>query len=519
MNAPRIARLRIPTAAGDAAFMDRALALAARGVALASPNPMVGAVLVRDGKIIGEGFHTYDGVRARRDHCAGSGGQSSARRDALHQSGTLLPHGTHRAMHESADRRGRLRAWSRRWRTRILRLRDAASSNCARRASKSASACAKPKRAASTKPSHDGSSREQPLVTLKSALTLDGQLVLPRPRGRARVALKHRWISSAESRAEVQRMRHASDALLTGIGTVLADDPLLTDRTGLPRRRKLLARGDGFALASAAALETGALGRWRCRRFHASKGGFAESARPAPRGRRGRATSRGRGAKPDLRAVIAELGRREILSVLLEAGATLNSAALSAGIVDKMRVFFAPKVAGFTGAGHACQSNGFHAAQELHNVDDGAVWPRFRSRRIFARCLPDSLSTLAPSNRSSASDQGRAHSRERRPADRRPREIGKHRRQRLLPDRRGYFRRKLRRRSFRRDVAPHQPRRNEARHARKSRAPADGDEGTGRPFRAGPRGRRRPRRAPRIGRRELVVRRPRAPTNSRATSR
>ncbi len=47
----------------DAVFMDRALELAARGVALASPNPMVGAVLVREGKIIGEGFHTYDGVR------------------------------------------------------------------------------------------------------------------------------------------------------------------------------------------------------------------------------------------------------------------------------------------------------------------------------------------------------------------------------------------------------------------------------------------------------------------------
>ncbi len=57
----------------------------------------------------------------------------------------------------------------------------------------------------------------QPLVTLKSALTLDGQLVLPHARGRVRPPLKDRWISSPESRAEVQRMRHASDAPLTGI--------------------------------------------------------------------------------------------------------------------------------------------------------------------------------------------------------------------------------------------------------------------------------------------------------------
>src|ERR1700757_1146186 len=62
MNAPASSGTAIPTAA-DAAFMDRALALAARGVALTSPNPLVGAVLVRDGRVVGEGFHTYDGVR------------------------------------------------------------------------------------------------------------------------------------------------------------------------------------------------------------------------------------------------------------------------------------------------------------------------------------------------------------------------------------------------------------------------------------------------------------------------
>jgi diaminohydroxyphosphoribosylaminopyrimidine deaminase/5-amino-6-(5-phosphoribosylamino)uracil reductase len=74
----------------------------------------------------------------------------------------------------------------------------------------------------------------------------------------------------------------------------------------------------------------------------------------------------GRGARPDLRAVIAELGRREILSVLLEAGAELNSAALRAGIVDKMRLFLAPRIAGFAGAAGAPTS--FATPCELHNV-------------------------------------------------------------------------------------------------------------------------------------------------------
>ena len=67
-------------------------------------------------------------------------------------------------------------------------------------------------------------------------MTLDGQLALPNSAKRK----KREWITSEESRAEVHRMRHASDALLTGIGTILADDPLLTDRSGLPRRRRLL---------------------------------------------------------------------------------------------------------------------------------------------------------------------------------------------------------------------------------------------------------------------------------------
>ena len=84
---------------------------------------------------------------------------------------------------------------------------------------------------------------------------------------------------------------------------------------------------------------------------------------------------------PDLRAVIAELGRRDILSVLLEAGATLNSAALKAGIVDKMRVFIAPKVAGF--AGGAAAPNGFKSAQKLHNVTMAQFGPDFAFEGYF----------------------------------------------------------------------------------------------------------------------------------------
>ena len=71
-----------------------------------------------------------------------------------------------------------------------------------------------------------------PFVTLKTALTLDGQI--------AARSGSTTWITSKASREAVQRLRHEADALLTGIGTVLADNPRMTDRTGKPRRQKLL---------------------------------------------------------------------------------------------------------------------------------------------------------------------------------------------------------------------------------------------------------------------------------------
>jgi diaminohydroxyphosphoribosylaminopyrimidine deaminase/5-amino-6-(5-phosphoribosylamino)uracil reductase len=140
-------------------------------------------------------------------------------------------------------------------------------------------------------------------------------------------------------------MRHASDAIMTGIGTILADNQLLTDRSGLPRRRPLLrvvldsrlrlslasqivrsARGDVlvFTCASAASARAKKLSALGVEIFPV-------------RARRGR---------PDLHAVLEELGRRDILRVLLEAGPLLNLAALEADVVQKVRLFYAPTLVG-----------------------------------------------------------------------------------------------------------------------------------------------------------------------------
>ena len=140
-------------------------------------------------------------------------------------------------------------------------------------------------------------------------------------------------------------MRHASDALLTGIGTILADDPLLTDRSGLPRRRRLLR----VVLDSKLRLPP------KSRIVKTSDDDllvFTAVPLNAPKARKLQNAGveivrvKSTNGRIDLPAVTAELGRREILSVLLEAGGTLNGAALAAGIAHKLFLFYAPKIAG-----------------------------------------------------------------------------------------------------------------------------------------------------------------------------
>jgi diaminohydroxyphosphoribosylaminopyrimidine deaminase / 5-amino-6-(5-phosphoribosylamino)uracil reductase len=391
--------------AADAIFMHRALELAAQGVALTSPNPMVGAVLVRKGKIIGEGFHTYDGVRhaeivaleaASRQSAQNFGGLvgGAFRRGKKNPGPTEVSTAQAQDAHASIDpdaARGatlyiNLEPCCHKGRTgpctNALILAGVKRVVAAMQDPNPAVAGRGFKHLRAARIEVDTGLREeearrlaepfakwivsrQPLVTLKSALTLDGQLALPGSRKRVRRRVDRGWISSAESRAEVQRMRHASDALLTGIGTVLVDDPLLTDRTGLPRRRKLLR----VVMDSRLRLP---LKSQLVQTADHDLLVFTRASERSPRARALRAAGveivhlAGRGTRPDLRAVITELGRREILSLLLEAGAKLNSAALAAGIVDKMRMFLAPKIAGFQGT--AASRNGFKAPCELHNV-------------------------------------------------------------------------------------------------------------------------------------------------------
>jgi diaminohydroxyphosphoribosylaminopyrimidine deaminase / 5-amino-6-(5-phosphoribosylamino)uracil reductase len=327
-------------------FIQHALALARKGTGLASPNPMVGCVIVREGQIVGEGFHQYE-WREHAEIVALKSAGEKARGATLyvtlepcnHTGRTgpcteaIIAAGVQRVVAAIDDPNPvnsgqgfeRLRAAGIEVFTGICQ-EEARSLN-------EAFAC--------------WIRTKKPFVTLKSALTLDGQLALPRSDKKSdqRSGKRHSWISSEESRAEVHRMRHASDALLTGIGTILADDPLLTDRSGLPRRKRLLR----VVLDSKLQLSP------KSRIVKTSDDDLLVFTMvPLASAKARKLQSAGvevlrakiKNGVIDLVSVLVELGRREILSVLLEAGPTMNGAALVADIVHKLSLFYAPKIAG-----------------------------------------------------------------------------------------------------------------------------------------------------------------------------
>jgi diaminohydroxyphosphoribosylaminopyrimidine deaminase / 5-amino-6-(5-phosphoribosylamino)uracil reductase len=325
-------------------YMQRALSLARKGTALASPNPMVGCVLVREGQIVGEGFHQYEW----RDH---------AEVVAIKSAGEKSQGATMYVTLEPCNHTGRTgpctEAIINAGIQRVVATIQDPNTNVAGRGFERLRAAGvevfsglmEEEARRLNEPFAKWIRKKTPFVTLKSAMTLDGQLALPQAGKRK----SSPWITSEGSRAEVHRMRHASDALLTGIGTVLADDPLLTDRSGLPRRRRLLrvildsklrlsprarvvktAEDDllVFTGASLKSAEARALQKSGLEVANAimHKGGM------------------------DLTDVLKQLGKREILSVLLEAGSALNGAALAADIVDRLVLFYAPKIAGVADA-------------------------------------------------------------------------------------------------------------------------------------------------------------------------
>lgn len=318
-------------------FMREALELAKRGRALASPNPMVGAVLVQGETVVGRGFHTYATKRHAEIIAVAEAGER-ARGATLyinlepcsHQGRTppcaeaLIEAGVARVVAATEDPNPEVAGAG------FHRLRDAGveveiASDFAAEAAKL------------NEPFFHFMRTGRPLVTLKTAITLDGKISAPDDnRG---------WITSERARAHVQELRHDHDAILTGIGTALADDPLLTDRTSLPRNRPLLR----IVMDSQLRLPPDS------QLVRSAKEDLlvvTTSAHSADRHRTLEArgiqilVADGPGGRADLPSVVMWLAHRHYLSLMIEAGSKLNWAALESGCVDRIFFYYGPKILG-----------------------------------------------------------------------------------------------------------------------------------------------------------------------------
>lgn len=328
--------------------MRRALELAQQARGRTSPNPLVGAVVVQGGCVVGEGYHRRPGTPHAEVHALAAAGQQacgatvyvtlepcshSGRTPACTEA--LIAAGVRRVVAAMIDPNPRVAG-------RGMAALEAAGiatqvgllENEARRLNE-----------AYVRYITTG----RPFVLLKWAMTLDGKI--------ATRTGDSRWISNLASRRLVHRLRDEYDAVMVGVGTVLRDDPELTARLSdfgeMPpegtERQPLRVVVDSQARTPPTA---------RVLRPHGGPPTLLAVVERAPAARRAALQEAGaavlalpeRDGRVDLTALMEELGRRQIMSVLVEGGGTLHAGMLAAGIGDKVIAFIAPKIVGGSSA-------------------------------------------------------------------------------------------------------------------------------------------------------------------------
>jgi diaminohydroxyphosphoribosylaminopyrimidine deaminase/5-amino-6-(5-phosphoribosylamino)uracil reductase len=357
-----IGRMNAQLTNTDRAYLRRALELAEGGRGRVNPNPLVGAVIVRDGEVIGEGFHAELGeLHAEREAladcnrrggdpegatmyvtlepCAHHGRQPPCT-DAIREAGIAKVVIASEDPSEKAAGRG----------PGILRDAGVAVEFSASEEASAARLLNQPFR----KHARTG----LPLVVLKLAMSLDGQTTTP-PGDSA-------WISSEQSRALVHGWRAESDAIAAGIGTVLADDPLLTARHGDNPRRPLRVVFDSSARLP---LDSKLIGSLEEAPLLIVVSSDADPARLAALRDAGAEVVVADGASPAERveAALADLGRRGIASLFLEGGRTLAGSFVEAGEVDEARIFVTPLLL-----------TGRRLAGLRHDAEDTLITTRFK---------------------------------------------------------------------------------------------------------------------------------------------
>jgi diaminohydroxyphosphoribosylaminopyrimidine deaminase/5-amino-6-(5-phosphoribosylamino)uracil reductase len=320
----------------DSRMMARALELAARGVGQVSPSPLVGCLIVDGrGEIVGEGFYVYEGVKHAETLALE---QAGARARGATAYVTLEPHahtGRTPPCTEALVRAGIARV--------VATIEDpnplvsGRGFAALREAGVEVTVGVMAGKAARLNEKYLQAVRSgRPFVHLKLACSLDGRIATST--GHAR------WISSEDSRARAHRMRHEFDAILVGSGTATIDDPLLTDRSGLARRRPLLrvVLDEHLRLGPESKL---------ARTAHEAPvviftSDAADAQRVAALEESGVKVLKGASGGRDLASVLEELSRREVQGLLIEGGAGVAGAFLRAGLVNKASFFIAPIILG-----------------------------------------------------------------------------------------------------------------------------------------------------------------------------
>lgn len=345
---PETLSLELDTSELDLRMMRRALELAARGVGQVSPSPLVGCVIVDDeGEIVGEGFYLYDRLKHAETLALE---QAGARARGATAYVSLEPHAHHGRTPPCTDAlinagigrvvapiedpnpkvSGKGFAHLRRAQIKVetgLMAREAERLNeqyiyCIRHA--------------------------RPFVHLKLACSLDGRT--------ATRTGDSRWITGEEARARVHQLRHESDAILVGAGTATADDPLLTDRSQRERRRPLVRVVLDEALRIEPESQLVQTARDTPLLIFASQKADGEHVRLLQSF--GVEVLQDEDGGRNLRAVLQELGRRTLQSVLVEGGANIAGAFLDARLVDRATFFIAPVIIGGRDAPAAVAGDG-----------------------------------------------------------------------------------------------------------------------------------------------------------------
>jgi diaminohydroxyphosphoribosylaminopyrimidine deaminase / 5-amino-6-(5-phosphoribosylamino)uracil reductase len=345
----------------DAPHLRRALDLAEGGRGRVNPNPMAGAVLVRQGEVIGEGFHAeLGGLHAERaaikdalergedpagstiyvtlEPCAHTGRQPPCTE-------AILEAGISRVVYASEDPTEKASGRG------PGMLRDGGVE--VELAGGPEATSARLLNQAFRKRARTG----RPLVTYKAAMSLDGRVASPTG--------DSRWISSAESRELVHRWREDCDAVAVGIGTALADDPLLTARLEDSSRQPARVVFDSLARLPIGSALTNSIDEAPLMVICAPEAPSARRTALEGAGAEVIVTP-GRTPRDRLEAALVELGRREIQDLLVEGGPTLAGALFDAGEIDQIRLFVAPVLVG------AAQARAVLEGEGVARIADGA---------------------------------------------------------------------------------------------------------------------------------------------------